>query len=330
MNSSKLQLHAWHKSWPLAGVFAISRGAKTTAEVVVVELTDGTHSGRAECSPYPRYDETVASVIEQLEGVSGALGNVHTTADIQGLLPAGAARNALDCALWDLLAKQQSRPVFELLQMPAPTPVTSAYTLSLDAPEAMGQAAKARADSPLLKLKLAGAGDLERVCAVRENAPNARIIVDANEGWSPEQVGPFSRALAELGVSMIEQPLPAAADAVLADLEHPVPLCADESCHTSADLDRLVGRYEFVNIKLDKTGGLTEAMVLNTAARARGFRIMVGCMLASSLAMAPAVLVAQGAEITDLDGPLWLADDWDDALRYDGTEVFPPEPQLWG
>lgn len=330
MADENYRLTARHHSWPLSGVFAISRGAKTTAEVVIAEISDGQHVGRAECNPYSRYGESVESVVAQLEGTAPKLVGIRDTRDVQSLLPPGAARNALDCALWDLLSKRNGRRVFAQLGVDEPEPVTSAYTLSLDTPEAMGCAAKEHAGHPLLKLKLAGEGDLERVAAVRENAPDARIIVDANEGWVPDQVAPFSAALAEFGVYMIEQPLPAADDAVLSEFEHPIPLCADESCHTTADLDHLEGRYEFVNIKLDKTGGLTEAMALNAAARVRGFRVMVGCMLASSLAMAPAVLVAQGAEVVDLDGPLWLAEDWDNALRYDGTVVHPSTPALWG
>lgn len=328
-----MQVSARHVSWPLSGTFAISRGAKTTAEVVVAEVRLGDALGRAECTPYPRYDETVASVIAEIEQAAQALDGLAPDAahdKVDALLRAGAARNALDCALWDLRAKMADRAVVDLAGEPASQPVQSVYTLSLDTPDAMGAAARAHAHLPRMKLKLAGDGDLERVAAVRENAPSSALIVDANEGWSVAQVEPFSAELGALGVEMIEQPLPAAADALLAEVAHPVPLCADESCHTRADLERLKGRYEFVNIKLDKTGGLTEALALRDAARAHGFKIMVGCMLASSLAMAPAVLVAQGAEIVDLDGPLWLADDWPDAMYYDVTLAHPAPRDLWG
>lgn len=325
-----MRLTAKRVSWPLAGTFTISRGAKTESHVVQVSLTDGGHTGHAECTPYPRYGETVESVLGQLDEAGARLTAQSGAADIQQLLPPGAARNALDCAWWDLQAKRQGSSVVELFGLAPLEPVISAYTLSLDTPEAMGAAAAAHAHVPLMKLKLAGQGDLERVAAVRENAPDARLIVDANEGWSADQVEPFSAALAELGVVMIEQPLPAADDALLADVAHPVPLCADESCHTRDGLRQLVGRYEFINIKLDKTGGLTEALALRDAARGHGFRIMVGCMLASSLAMAPAVLVAQGAEIVDLDGPLWLARDHQPPLAFNGTQISPPDAALWG
>ena len=325
-----MKLQARRVSWPLAGTFAISRGVKTQSDVVQVSLSDGTSTGHAECTPYPRYGETVDSVVGQLEAVAAGLGEHTNVHGIQKLLPAGAARNALDCAWWDLQAKREGTSVVALFGLAPLVPVVSAYTLSLDSPEAMGKAAAVHAHVPLMKLKLAGDGDLERVAAVRENAPNAQLIVDANEGWSADQVEPFSAALAKLGVVMVEQPLPAADDALLSELDHPVPLCADESCHTRKGLGQLVGRYEFINIKLDKTGGLTEALALRDAARGHGFRIMVGCMLASSLAMAPAVLVAQGAEIVDLDGPLWLAKDHQPPLAFSGTEIAPPVFALWG
>ena len=328
-----MQISAAHKSWPLAGAFSISRGTKTTTEVVVVEVHAGAISGHGECTPYPRYGETVESVLAQIADVTSQLHSLAPRAAIdalQSLLAPGAARNALDCALWDVAAKSANQSAYALIGVPEPQPVVSAYTLSLGSSEAMGAAARKHASAPLMKLKLAGEGDLERVQAVRLNAPNSRLIVDANEGWSADQVVPFSQALAVLGVELIEQPLPAGEDAFLADIEHPVPLCADESCHTRDGLDELVGRYEFVNIKLDKTGGLTEALALREAARARGFKIMVGCMMASSLAMAPAVLVAQGAEVVDLDGPLWIAKDWPDALHYDNTTAHPAKTALWG
>jgi L-alanine-DL-glutamate epimerase-like enolase superfamily enzyme len=324
------KLHVEHQSWPLANAFTISRGSRTTAEVVVAAITDGDTVGRAECMPYARYDETVEGVIAEIERFAAPIAEGLDRDALQEALPAGAARNALDCALWDLEAKQTREPVWQLAGLTAPRSLVTAYTLSLDTPENMAKAAGENAHRPLMKLKLTGEGDIARVSAVREAAPNTRLIVDANEGWSAEMVEPFSAELAPLGVEMIEQPLPAATDTVLADCAHPVPICADESCHTRADLDSLVGRYDMINIKLDKTGGLTEALALRDAARARGMTIMVGCMIATSLAMAPAVLVAQGAEVIDLDGPLLLAEDQPNGLVYDGSTLNPPHPLLWG
>lgn len=323
-----MELAAEAENWPLAEVFTISRGSRTETELVSVTLTDGEFTGRGECMANPRYDETQASVLASLNGIDtdGGLDRVR----LQSLLPAGAARNALDCALWDLEAKRAGKRVWELEGRPAPGPVTTAYTLSLNTPEKMGAAARRHADRPLLKLKMTGDGDLERVAAVRAGAPDARLIVDANEGWTPDMVAPLAADLKALGVEMIEQPLPAAEDAVLADLPHPVPFCADESCHTSADLARLEGRYDLVNIKLDKTGGLTEALKLKDEALAMGFGIMVGCMVSTSLAMAPAHLVAQGAAYVDIDGPLLLAKDRDHGLAFRGSTVGPPDAALWG
>jgi L-alanine-DL-glutamate epimerase-like enolase superfamily enzyme len=250
--------------------------------------------------------------------------------ELQRAMPPGAARNALDAAFWDLDAKRDNRRAADLAGLGPLHPVVTAYTLSLDTPEWMGEAAAQNRARPLLKLKVTGDGDIERVQAVRRNAPQARLIVDANEGWTARHFAELSPALAELGVELIEQPLPAGDDDALAELPHPIPVCADEACHTSADLDRLVGKYDAVNIKLDKTGGLTEALVLAEAAAARGFKIMVGCMIGSSLAMAPAVLVAQQASVVDLDAPLLLASDRVPGLRYDGSTLYPPEPDLWG
>jgi L-alanine-DL-glutamate epimerase-like enolase superfamily enzyme len=318
------------ESWRLAGTFTISRGAKTAADVVVATVSGDGVTGRGECVPYARYGETVAGVVAALEALAPAVADGLDRDALQNLLPAGAARNALDCALWDFEAKRSGVPVWRLAGLDAPGPLVTAYTLSLDTPEAMGAAARAAAGRPLIKLKLAGEGDLERVAAVRENAPDARLIVDANEGWTPDMVEPFSAALAELGVEMIEQPLPADADEALARLSHPVPFCADESCHDRTSLAAIAGRYDYANIKLDKTGGLTEALALRRAAADAGLRIMVGCMLATSLAMAPAVLVGQGADIVDLDGPLLLARDREDGLAFAGSELSPPRRALWG
>lgn len=313
------------------GQFRIARGARSSAEVVVAEVREGGVTGRGECVPYARYGETVAGVAAALEALAGAVADGLDRTALQERLPPGAARNALDCALWDLEAKRRGIPAWRLAGLAGPPqPVVTAFTLSVDTPEAMAAAARAAADRPLLKLKLTGDGDLERMRAVRAAAPAARLIVDANEAWSLEHLRAFAPACAELGVELIEQPLPAGADEALRGLGCPVPLGADESCHDTASLARLQGLYQVVNIKLDKAGGLTEALRLKAAARAAGFRVMVGCMLASSLAMAPALLIAQDADWVDLDGPLLLAEDRVPGLRYDGATVHPPAPALWG
>jgi len=324
------ELDVRRESWPIRGTFAISRGSRTATEVVVVELTRDGHTGRGECVPYPRYGETVEGVVADIESLRARLASGLDREGLQSALPAGAARNAVDCAFWDLEAKRAGRRVFELAGLPAPKPLTTAYTLSLDAPDAMGRAAAANAHRPLLKLKVTGDGDLERVRAVRANALGAKLVVDANEAWTPEQFTRFVPELSGLGVTMIEQPLPAKADAPLAELKRTIPVCADESCHDAATIEGLVGRYDMINIKLDKTGGLTEALKLRRAAEAKGFGVMVGCMIATSLSMAPAVLVAQGAAVVDLDGPLLLARDRDSGLRYDGSTVHPADAALWG
>ena len=318
------------ESFPVAGRFAISRGARTEAVVVTATLEESGRRGRGECVPYARYGETVESVTAQIESLREAVEAGMDREALQRALPAGAARNALDCALWDLAAKREDARVWELAGLPAPAPVATAYTLSLDAPEAMRAKAAENATRPLLKVKLGGEGDLERIRAVRAGAPEAAIIVDANEGWSEEGYAALAPEFAALGVRMVEQPFPADADAPLAALERTLPVCADESCHDRGSLPGLAGRYDMVNIKLDKTGGLTEALALKAEAERAGFRIMVGCMLGSSLAMAPALLAAQGAEIVDLDGPLLLAADREDAIRYDAEGAHPPAPALWG
>ena len=317
--------------WPLAGTFSIARGSRTVTEVVVVELADGGHTGRGECMANPRYGETQAGIVAAIEALRADIEtHMLDRTGVQAALPAGAARNALDCALWDLDAKRAGERAWSLAGLPAPEPVVTAYTLSLDTPDRMGRAARVNAYRPVLKLKLAGEGDLERVAAVRENAPDARVIVDANEGWRPNMIRHYVESLEKLHVQLIEQPLPAGADDALADRPRGIPICADESCHTMADLDRLVGLYDVVNIKLDKTGGRTEALALRHAARQAGLGVMVGCMVATSLAMAPAMLVAQGADFVDLDGPLLLAEDHRPPLRYDGSTVHPPAAALWG
>jgi L-Ala-D/L-Glu epimerase len=325
-----IELIVRHESWPLAQPFTISRGSRTTAEVVVVELHSDGARGIGECVPYPRYDETVEGVVALIESLRADFESGLDRNVLQQRLPGGAARNALDDAFWDLEAKRTGIPVQQRLGISDPAPVTTAYTLSLDSPEKMGAAAHQNAHRPLLKSKLAGDGDLERMAAIRENAPDATLIVDANEGWSPDQVEPFSAELARLGIAMIEQPLPAAEDDILAEFDHPVPLCADESCHTSGDLERIAPRYDLVNIKLDKTGGLTEAIRLKERACALNLGVMVGCMIGSSLAMAPAALLAQDVDYVDLDGPLLLGRDRDSGLRYEGSLLHPPLSELWG
>ena len=313
-------------SFPLAEVFTISRGARTTAEVLTVHATENGVTGRGECVPYARYGETRESVADQIAALPTALDR----AALQGLLPAGAARNAVDCALWDLEGKRAGRRVWELAGLPAPGPEITAFTLSLEVPEKMRAAAAKNAHRPLLKIKLGTPDDMPRLEAVRAGAPAARIIVDANEGWSAAVYADLAPHLLRLGVEMVEQPLPAGEDAMLSEIDRPLPVCADESCHDRASLPDLAGKYDMVNIKLDKTGGLTEALALRDAARAQGYAVMVGCMVGSSLAMAPAVLVAQGVQVTDLDGPLLLAEDRTPALRYDEAGVHPPAVELWG
>ena len=312
------------ETFRLAEVFTISRGSRTAAEVLTVTVNDGKATGRGECVPYARYDETLESVIAQIEGFDGAW------ADLQDALPAGAARNALDCAFWDRAAKREGKRVWELAGLPAPAPEQTAFTLSLDTPEAMEAKARQHAHRPLLKIKLGTSDDMARLEAVRRGAPQARIIVDANEGWTADIYADLAPHLVRLGVALVEQPLPADADDILAEIARPLPVCADESCHDRASLPALRGKYDVINIKLDKTGGLTEALALKTEAQAAGYGIMVGCMVGSSLAMAPATLVAQGVMFTDLDGPLLLAEDRDPALVFDAKGVHPPVAALWG
>jgi L-alanine-DL-glutamate epimerase-like enolase superfamily enzyme len=332
VNGRPLSLTVTTERWPIAGRFTISRGAKTEAEVVVAELSDGVARGRGECVPYARYGETVEAVTAAIEAMRGQMGMGLNRAALQGAMPAGAARNALDCAFWDLEAKRAGKPVHELAGLPAPRPLTTAYTISLDQPAAMADAAARVEDRALLKVKLGGNDDLDpaRIAAVRKAAPSAALIVDANEGWSPQNLARNIAACANAKVALIEQPLPAAADEMLASMKHEVPICADESAHDRASLAALKGRYDGVNIKLDKTGGLTEALAMVQEARRLNFDIMVGCMVATSLSMAPAMLLAQHARYVDLDGPLLLACDRDHGLRYDGSLVYPPQPSLWG
>jgi len=320
------------ESWPIRGVFRISRGARTEAEVVTVTVAEGAISGRGECVPYARYGETVESVIAQIEGVAPAVADGIDRAALLDALPAGAARNAVDCALWDLEAKSRGLPAWRIAGLEsAPEPVTTVYTLSVDSPDAMGEAARQNANRPRLKLKMTGDGDdLARVARIRDNAPGVDLVVDANEAWDLAAFTEIAPKLAELGVSMIEQPLPAGDDGALKGAPRPTAVCADESCHDTATLDALEGKYDMINIKLDKTGGLTEALRLKAEAERRGFRVMVGCMIGTSLAMAPGVIVSQGAEVVDLDAPLLLVKDREPGLVYNGSLVMPPEPELWG
>lgn len=318
------------ESFPIAGSFTISRGSKTEALVVTCAIRDGQHVGRGECVPYGRYGETIESVVAQIESVRAEIEAGAGHDDLAALLPAGAARNAVDCALWDLDAKATGVPAWTNICDAAPSPLTTAYTLSLGDAEQMGAQARAHAARPVLKVKVGSSDDEARIRAVRAGAPESRIILDANEGWSDDNLVRHMAIAAECRVSLIEQPLPAGSDGMLADIVRPVPVCADESLHTRADLARLRSRYDAINIKLDKTGGLSEAILLKQDAQKLGFQIMVGCMVGTSLAMAPAVLLAQGAEFVDLDGPLLLARDRDPALRYEGSLVYPPQPALWG
>ncbi len=326
-----MELSVRIERWPLAGVFAISRGSKTEAVVVVAELSDGTHRGRGESVPYARYDETPDGIVAAIEAVRPVLRRGLDRGALQRAMRAGAARNALDCAYWDVNAKQTGLRVHELAGLGAPAPLTTAYTISLAAAAAMAAAAEQAAWRPLLKVKLGGGDDDgKRIAAVRRAAPRAELIVDANEGWNPDNFEANLAACADAGVTLIEQPLPEGRDEALARVKHPIPVCADESVHDRASLDALAGKYDAVNIKLDKAGGLTEALALAAEAERRGFAIMVGCMVATSLAMAPAMLVAQRARWVDLDGPLLLASDRADGLRYEGSLVYPPDPVLWG
>ena len=310
----------------LAQVFTISRGSRTEAKVLTVKIEKDGFTGWGECVPYARYNETLDSVTAEIE----ALPAEFTREELQDLLPAGAARNAVDCAMWDLEAKSQDKSVWELAGLAEPGPEITAYTLSLDTPEKMQQQAAGKAHRPRLKIKLGTADDMPRLEAVRAGAPDATIIVDANEGWSAEVYADLAPHLVRLGVTLVEQPLPAGEDEALIGMDRPVPVCADESCHDRSSLPAMKGKYEVVNIKLDKTGGLTEALKLREEALAQGYEIMVGCMVGSSLAMAPATLVAQGATVTDLDGPLLLAEDREVPLNFDAAGVHPPVPALLG
>lgn len=325
-----LTLSVRTERWPIAGSFTIARGAKTEAAVVVAEIADGTVTGRGECVPYARYRETVESVAAALETMRDACARGLDRTALQSAMPPGAARNALDCALWDFDAKASGRPVHALAGLAAPRPLATAYTISLGTPEAMAEAAARAAARTLLKVKLGGGDDPARIRAVRKAAPNAELIVDANEAWRVENLADNLAACADAGVTLVEQPLPADNDGALATIKRPIPVCADESVHDRASLASLGGKYDAVNIKLDKTGGLTEALAMAREAERLGFALMAGCMVATSLSMAPAMLLAQRARVVDLDGPLLLARDREHGLRYDGILVYPATSALWG
>ena len=324
-----MRIDAHEQSWPLDKPFRIARGTRIEARVVVVIVSDGQHTGRGEAVPLARYGQSAASVLAQIESLKStpSLGRQQ----IQTLLPAGAARNALDCALWDLEAKVSGKRAWELANIPIVPEVETSFTISLDTPVAMATAAKANANAPILKLKLGGDNlDLPRIEAVRKAAPAARLLLDANESWSPSHYRSVVPKLNGLGVELIEQPFPANADEVLETVERPVPVCADESCHTSADVPRLTNRYEVLNVKLDKTGGLTEALLLTERARRAGFKLLMGCMVCTSLGIAPARLLASATDYVDLDGPLLLAGDRHHGILHENGRIGLPSRQLWG
>jgi L-Ala-D/L-Glu epimerase len=315
--------------WPLARPFRISRGAKTEAVVAVVEAQLGDKTGRGEAVPYARYNETPESVLSQLTVLEQHRPGELTREQLTKLLPAGAARNAVDCALWDLEAQVKGRSVSELIGQPLPSQLITSVTISIDTPEKMAEAARAVATAQLIKVKVDGRprAVLE---AVANAAPKAKLIVDANESWSIELLHELQPLLARLRIAFVEQPLPVSEDAALVDFKPLVPLCADESLHTTADLDRVAQRYQIINIKLDKTGGLTEALQLLAAARARKLGVLVGCMISTSLSIAPALQVAAAADFVDLDGPWWLAKDREHGVHIDAGVLSVSAPLLWG
>ena len=323
-------LEARIERWPIEGGFTISRGAKTEAVVIVAEIRQGDFAGRGECVPYPRYGETADATLAAILGMKDAVSRELDRDALQAAMPPSAARNALDCALLDLEAKRRGERIWDWLGRTPPRPCVTAYTISLGSPEAMAVATARAAHRPLLKIKLGGDGDEMRIAAVRKAAPESELIVDANEAWTEANLEQNLAACALAGVTLVEQPLPAGKDAQLGRIKRPIAVCADESVHDRASLGTLRERYDAVNIKLDKTGGLTEALAMADAAAAQGFDIMVGCMVATSLSMAPAMLLAQQARFVDLDGPLLLSRDRDGGLRYDGSLVYPPDAALWG
>ena len=312
--------------FPLKKLFTISRGSRTEAEVVSVKVSKDGFTGYGECVPYKRYNETVKSVIDQITN----LNQVNNRYDLEQNLPPGAARNALDCAFWDLEAKLNSTSVADLINLSI-SPVITSFTLSLDTSEKMGQEAQLNSHLPILKIKLGGGNeDLERIKSVRKFAPQSDIIVDANEGWSLDEYNYLMPHFVEAKIKMIEQPFPSQYDGELKNINRPIPICADESCHDTSSLEKCIGKYDVINIKLDKTGGLTEALKLKKNAELRNFDIMVGCMVGSSLAMAPAIYVAQNVKWVDLDGPLLLSEDRKNPLKYSNSKIHPPLKDLWG
>ncbi|UXS01475.1 N-acetyl-D-Glu racemase DgcA [Agrobacterium tumefaciens] len=323
-------LQATTERFPVAGSFTISRGSRTHADVVTCTIRDGSVAGRGECVPYPRYGESIEGVIADIEAMADAVSNGLTRAELQKAMKPGAARNAVDCAMWDLEAKTSGKSVADLVLGAAAKPLVTAYTISLGEPETMAAKAAENAARPLLKIKTGTESDEARLRAVRAAAPDARIIIDANEGWNDGNIEYYLRLAAELKISLIEQPLPADKDDILARIEHPVLICADESVHSTRDLEGLRNRYDAINIKLDKTGGLTEALAMKAEADRLGYTVMVGCMLGTSLGMAPAIFAAQGTAFADVDGPLLLAEDRQPGLIYEGSLVYPPKPDLWG
>jgi L-alanine-DL-glutamate epimerase-like enolase superfamily enzyme len=327
----KTGLTVEHENWPIAGTFTISRGSKTQADVIVCTLARGGVSGRGECVPYRRYGESIESVRDEIEEAREAIEAGIGHEELLEVMAPGAARNAVDCALWDLEARLADKPVAELIWSGKTIgPVTTAVTISLGTAQEMAEATRKLAGSPLIKVKLGGEGDAERIKAVCDAAQGARIILDANEAWRPDMLQDLMLVAAKHGVALIEQPLPAGADEMLRGIPHPVPVCADESAHTPEDLYRLREFYDCVNIKLDKTGGLTAGLAMGSMAHSLGFSVMVGCMVGTSLSMAPAVLLAQFTEYADLDGPLILAKDREHGLHYSGGKVSPPSRKLWG
>ncbi|MDP7047453.1 MAG: dipeptide epimerase [SAR324 cluster bacterium] len=336
MTERKLNVHS--ENWS-EEPFAISRGIDDNFDVVVVELEQNGFKAWGEATPTEHYNESISQTESLIEDFRNRIENGISRTELQQEMPKGAARNAVDCALWDLEAKHAGKRVWELPEISqhlgaetgsVPGNVTTVYSLGVDTPEIMGDIALKNANRPILKIKLTGDGDLERLIEIRKNAPESRLVIDANEAWTPEHYQRYVPEFKKIGVEMIEQPFPADNDSVLKTLDHPIPVCADESCHDTADLEHLVGLYEFVNIKLDKTGGLTEALRLQAEAEDKGFRTMIGCMSATSLGIAPAFLIAQRAKIIDLDAPLYLYDDRPFPLKYDGSIVFPPSAELWG
>jgi L-alanine-DL-glutamate epimerase-like enolase superfamily enzyme len=324
-----MRIEAQEETWPLKQLFRISRGSRTEAQIAVVTVQDGGHAGRGECVPLARYNQSIASVLAQIESIQDK--KDFNRQILQELMPPGAARNALDCALWDLEAKASGKRVWEIADIPIAPEAETSFTISLDTPEKMAAAAKANRNLSILKLKLGGdVDDFARVQAVRGVAPSVRLLIDANESWTAEHYREIVPALKQLGIELIEQPFPASADEVLEILDHPIPVCADEGCHTTADLQRLTNRYEAVNVKLDKTGGLTEALRLCERAREKGFKILIGCMVCTSLGIAPARLMAATAQWIDLDGPLLIGGDRDHAIPYENGRIGLPPRELWG